>query len=100
MSRNGVDATVEQLHEDRALAEAVVADGPSALASFDLTDEERVAIANALLADVEAAQGEVSGFGSWNLGNVQLNNLGGVGRSLGGGGVQGHEQWDTATWID
>jgi hypothetical protein len=81
MSTAGVDAAVERICADEQFAGAVVRDGTAALeGGFDLTDDERADIANALRADVEDATGDVEGFivmpsGSPGFGGIQFNNL-------------------------
>ncbi|HXX90167.1 MAG TPA: hypothetical protein VEI83_08100 [Acidimicrobiales bacterium] len=105
MSRAGVDEAVDRIRGDRELAGAVVEDGADALSSFDLTDDERAAIVDALRLDVEEATSEVSGFafGGFEMA-MPLNNLIGVGRSLGGGGVTrpGGAQWvdPNQQWVE
>jgi hypothetical protein len=103
MSRSGVDQAVETIRDDKELAQRVFADGPPALSSFDLSGEESEAIVDALPQDVEEAQGEVSGFAVDMFAPASLNNLMGVGRSLGGGGGAGkvgQAGWIDKGWID
>ena len=103
MSRAGVDQAVEGISEDKDLAERVLGDGASALTSFDLSDEEQMAIVAALRRDVEEAGGEVSGFAQVDFFAVSPNNLMAVGRSFGGAGMPGggsQTGWHEAGWIE
>ena len=86
MSAAGVDEAVERIRDDHELAADVVADGPSALGVFDLTEDEAAAVTDALCLDVEDALGEVSGFDMAPFGSIPLTNLIGVGRQFGSGG--------------
>ena len=88
MSAVGVEAAVEQMRVDEALARRVVGDGPGALAGFDLTEAEASALTDALRTDVgdafEASAGDdVEGHAFGGLGGMPLDNLIGVGRQLG-----------------
>jgi hypothetical protein len=56
------------------------------------------AIVDALLKDVEEAQGDVTGFAQVDFMSVSLNHLMDVGRSFGGSGVPG--VGGQAGWID
>jgi len=78
VSANGIDEAIERIAAEPEFAGAVLADPAGALASYDLTDDERTSIGDALAADVEAAGYEVQGFalslGGLDWGAVQLHN--------------------------
>jgi hypothetical protein len=102
MSATGAEDAVEQIRVDEALARRVVAEGGPALASFDVTEAEASALADALRLDVgdgfdAPPDDEVAGFGFGGLGAMPLDNLIGVGRQL---GVQGVSEHGATGWID
>jgi hypothetical protein len=83
MSSAGIDQAIERIAADPQFATTVLSDR-SALQSFELTDEERTSVVEALASDLEAAGYEVQPFGlesmSINWGDVQLNNTSALGR--------------------
>jgi len=82
MSSEGIDQAIERIAADPDFATSVLCDR-SALQSFDLTDEERTTVVDALASDLEAAGYEVQPFAldamSINWGDVQLNNTSALG---------------------
>ena len=86
MSSAGIDQAIERIAADPDFATSVLSD-QSALESFDLTDDERTTVVEALAADLEAAGYEVQAFmpvaGFINWGDVQLNNTSALGQFQG-----------------
>ena len=97
MSATGVETAVGQIRVDEELARRVVDDGPSALGSFELSDEEAAAVVEALRLDVGDRFDEVSGLAMGGLGGLSLDNLIGVGRRL---GVQAPGAAGASGWIE
>ncbi|HXX89215.1 MAG TPA: hypothetical protein VEI83_03195 [Acidimicrobiales bacterium] len=87
MSAKGIDEAIERIATEPEFAGSVLADPAGALESYDLTDDERTSIGDALAADVEAAGYEVQGFsfalGSIDWGSVQLHNTAALGQFQG-----------------
>jgi len=86
MSSAGIDQAIERIAADPEFATSVVSDR-SALEPFDLSDDERTSIIDALASDLEAAGFEVQPFGlgsmSINWGDVQLNHTSALGQLQG-----------------
>jgi hypothetical protein len=86
MSSKGVDGAIERIAADPDFAGTVLSNPSDALASFDLTEDERTSISEALAADLVAAGYEVQTFAVdsfINWGDVQFNNTAALGQFQG-----------------
>ena len=86
MSSAGIDQAIERIAADPEFATSVLTDR-RALEPFDLTDDERTSVVDALASDLEAAGYEVQAFmpvgGFINWGDVQLNHTSALGQFQG-----------------